>query len=194
MVKTKKRNYIKNKNITKKKDCGCKYGGTKTNMGPPAPKYPPKKLARLPELQSSEEYFQQVTGHNKDVVDALLEISKTNKPKTNKPKTPIKRVYKTKKDLKNEFKTVTFKSPKYKPSEETINKFQMPQDDNTKLIGGLEPFIQVEEEINSPQIIIIHNDDEHDQRKLFDLLMGFTGMIAISATAIAYSIINFGRQ
>ena len=182
MVKTKKRNYKKNKKVTQNK----KYGGTNTNMGPPEPKYPPKKLARLPNLQTPEEYFLEVTGHNKDVVDALLDISKT-KPKT-KPKTQFKRIYKT----KNDFKPLQYKSSKYKPSKETLENFQMPHDDNTKLIGGLEPFIQVEEEINSPQIIIIHNDDEfeeeHDQRKLFNLLMGFTGMIAISGTAIAYSI------
>tara|TARA_B100001175_G_scaffold42089_1_gene31375 strand:- start:7744 stop:8499 length:756 start_codon:yes stop_codon:yes gene_type:complete len=246
MVKTKKRNYIKNKKITKKKDCGCKYGGTNTdidyptvgtvveakwssrfgpgkewyrgkitnvhpgktssrnpsfdveyddgefeekvkwenirmvnapsvknpespvNMGPPEPKYPPKKLARLPYLQTPEEYHLQVTGYDKDVVDALLDISKT------KPKKKSKKAFKTKRD--------------FKPSKETLDKFQMPPAQR----GGLEPFIQVEEEINSPQIIIIHNDDEfeeeHDQRKLFNLLMGFTGMIAISATAIAYSI------
>ena len=107
MAKTKKSNHVKK--ITK-------YGGTNTNMGPPAPKYPPKKLARLPDLQSSEEYFLQVTGHDKDVVDGLLNISKT------KPKKQSKKIYKT--------------SRRFKPSEKTLKNFEMPPD-NTKLSGGL---------------------------------------------------------
>ena len=209
MAKTKKRNNNKNIKVTKKKtNCGCKYGGTNTDidyptvgtvvdarwrkpgsasakkwnrgkitnvhpgrtsarnpsfdviyddgasedkvkwknirvvnapshvdMGPPEPRYPPKKIARLPDLQTAEEYFLEVTGHDKDVVDALFNISK-NKPK---------------------------------------KKIEMPPY-NHKLIGGLEP--------------IIHNHDEFedDQKKLFNFLMGFTGMMAISATAIAYSL------
>ena len=62
-----------------------------------------------------EEYFLQVTGHDKDVVDGLLNISKT------KPKKQSKKIYKT--------------SRRFKPSEKTLKNFEMPPD-NTKLSGG----------------------------------------------------------
>ena len=57
----------------------------------------------------------QVTGHDKDVVDGLLNISKT------KPKKQSKKIYKT--------------SRRFKPSEKTLKNFKMPSD-NTKLSGG----------------------------------------------------------
>ena len=159
---------VKWENIRMVNEPSLKNPESHVNMGPPEPKYPPKKLARLPYLQTPEEYHLQVTGYDKDVVDALLDISKT------KPKKKSKKAFKTKRD--------------FKPSKKTLENFQMPPPQR----GGLEPFIQVEEEedYEGPQIIIIHNNDEfeeHDQRKLFNLLMGFTGMIAISGTAIAYS-------